>query len=347
MKQSIGAIATKSASLAISSLDAESRSFEVVASTASLDSHGEVVDQSWKLDRFLANPVVFFGHESWKLPIGTASKVRVEDGELKARITLVSEKANPQAEQVLALMKEGALRAISVGFKPGKRVTEKRGDREVVVLSDNELMELSVVPIGANPDARAKAADVCRHEDGATPRKQSMKFIVKALGLGEDTSDKDVEKAFETAINELLASSGAATLTAVPAAFDALKTANESLAEKAARVDALEAELAKAKTDKDAAELDSLIEAASKAGKLPPSKHESFRAKAAKHGLDWARDTVEMLAVQVAPKAEPITAPSTEPEKVSEELRKALNHIGMTPDDYAKTQAEMKAAGVA
>lgn len=349
MKHTIGApVATKTASLAISSLDEESRSFEVVASTASVDSHGEIVDQTWKLDRFLANPVVLFGHEHSSLPIGRADNVRVEEGQLKARITLVSEKANPFAEQVLALMKEGALRAISVGFRPGKRSTEKRDGREVVVLSDNELMELSVVPIGANPDARAKAADVRPPED-ATPRNQSMKFIVKALGLGEETSEADAQKAFESAINELLAATGVESLKNIPAAFESLKTANEVLTEKAAKVEALEAELAKAKADKDAAELEGLIEAASKAGKLPPSKHSAFREKAAKHGLDWARDTVEMLAVQPVAKSEPITAPSTETAIVDEALVKALNQIGsgMTPEEAAKTQAAMKAAGVA
>ena len=172
-----------------------------------------------------------------------------------------------------------------------------------------------------------------------------MKYIVKALGLQEDTSDKDAEKAFEDVINELLAATGATSLKTIPAEFDKLKTANDSLTEKAAKVDALEAELAKAKADKDAAELEALIETAAKAGKLEPSKHEAFRAKAQKHGLDWARDTVEMLDVRI--KATPIAAPSTEPAIVDEALKKALNHIGMSPEDYAKTQAEMKAAGLA
>lgn len=152
---------TRSISLTVRSFDAAARSVDCVASSDAIDSYGEIVDQgSWNLARFLANPVVLFAHDSRALPIGRASDVRVEGGKLRARIHFATAAANPVAEQVFQLVKEGALSAVSVGFVPGAVRTEMRDGREIEVLSECELHELSVVPIPANPEAvmRARAA---------------------------------------------------------------------------------------------------------------------------------------------------------------------------------------------
>jgi HK97 family phage prohead protease len=153
----------RSINLQLRSFDATARTVDCIASTDAIDSYGESVDQeTWSLTRFVANPVVLFGHDAHALPIGRASDVRVERGALRAKIHFASAAANPLAEQCFQLVKEGALSAVSVGFVPGKVTTEKRGGDSVVVLSDNELHEISVVPLPANPDAlmRSKAADL-------------------------------------------------------------------------------------------------------------------------------------------------------------------------------------------
>jgi HK97 family phage prohead protease len=141
----------------------ESRSFDVIASTEDIDSYGDIVKASWRLERYATNPIVLFGHNS-RDPgsvLGTASNVRVEDSQLKATITFVAAEVNPNAERVLQLVKAGVLKGISVGFQPHSYSWEKRNDVTHLVLSDNELFELSVVPIPANPNAltqlRAKA----------------------------------------------------------------------------------------------------------------------------------------------------------------------------------------------
>ena len=43
-------------------LDLRKRSIDFVASTASLDSHGTIVEQDWDLGRYLRNPVVLLEH---------------------------------------------------------------------------------------------------------------------------------------------------------------------------------------------------------------------------------------------------------------------------------------------
>jgi HK97 family phage prohead protease len=145
----------------VRALHDQQRSVDVVMSTEQEDRHGEIVEQSWRLDRYRANPVVLFGHDSRSLPIGRAENVRVEGGALRGRIVLASAAANPDAERVWNLIREGVLNAVSVGFVPHEVRHEKHNGRDVIVLADNELLELSVVPIPANDEAvmqRAKAA---------------------------------------------------------------------------------------------------------------------------------------------------------------------------------------------
>lgn len=134
----------------------DARTVDVVASTDTEDRYGEVVEQVWQLDAYAANPVVLYAHDSRELPIGRAENVRVEGGSLLATLRFVGADVNPKAEQVWQLIQEGVLRAVSVGFIPHTYRWEKRADREVLVLTDNELVEISVVPVPANPDALAR-----------------------------------------------------------------------------------------------------------------------------------------------------------------------------------------------
>jgi HK97 family phage prohead protease len=137
----------------------ESRSIEVTASTAAIDSHGEIVEQDWDLSRYLKNPVVLWNHQRHELPIGKASNVRVEGGNLKMVITFASEKANPQAEQIWLLAKEDILKGVSVGFRPGEVTSKFSNGREIFVLSKCELRETSMVSIGSNPETVSKDID--------------------------------------------------------------------------------------------------------------------------------------------------------------------------------------------
>lgn len=143
--------------LHLRSVNASKRTVDFIASSEAIDSYDEVIDQrSWRLDRYLANPVVLYAHNSRELPIGYAKNVRVEDGKLQCSVQFVDAKANPIADNVWHSIEQGSLRAVSVGFIPNTVKAEKRNGRDVFVLSDCELHELSVVPIPANPEATAK-----------------------------------------------------------------------------------------------------------------------------------------------------------------------------------------------
>lgn len=138
------------------------RECDFVLSTDALDSYDERVEQSWKLDRFLRNPVALWSHDSRALPIGQWKSVRVEGGALRGTLKFATKDANPLAEQAWQSVLQGTLRAVSVGFRPGSVRTEEIGGRDVTVLSENDLYECSLTPVPANPEAlaelRAKAA---------------------------------------------------------------------------------------------------------------------------------------------------------------------------------------------
>lgn len=153
----------------IRSIDKETRSFDMIASSASLDSHGDVVEQNFKLDRYKKNPVVLWNHNAFGfldgsrpedfLSIGKSSKIRVEDGMFQVRMSLVdgTEEEEPLVNKIWRRVQQGMQRASSIGFRPGKvSVEETPGGGEIYHLDENEIYEISLVPMGSNPDAVAK-----------------------------------------------------------------------------------------------------------------------------------------------------------------------------------------------
>ena len=136
--------------------DEGSRTATFVASTDALDSYDERVVQHWDLERYQRNPIVLFAHDRHALPVGQCIAVAVVDGQLECTLKFATAEANPLAEQVWQSIQQKTLRAVSVGFRPHTYRYEMENDQEVLVLDDNELYEISVVPLPANPDALAK-----------------------------------------------------------------------------------------------------------------------------------------------------------------------------------------------
>jgi HK97 family phage prohead protease len=132
------------------------REVDAVASTEALDSYGEIVRANWDLTRFKANPVILWAHNRSedKLPVGHAKNVRVEGNQLL--MTVVFDAVTDFDEHVFKKYVNGTLKGFSVGFNPRSIRVEKVDGEEVVVLDDNELFEVSCVPIPSNPEALAK-----------------------------------------------------------------------------------------------------------------------------------------------------------------------------------------------
>lgn len=195
----------RSHGFSVRSLDVEARTISVVASSESLDSHDEVVEQKWRFARYEKNPVILWAHNKAAghdgLPIGRGKNWRVENDDtgkpvMKMDIVFASADANPFADSVFKLFQEDILKSVSVGFRPHAVRMEKRkgSDEEVYVLSDNELYELSVVPVGSNPDAIVLAGNeqLLRMKEAA--RAGAHKETNPANHADEETHNMDAEK---------------------------------------------------------------------------------------------------------------------------------------------------------
>lgn len=219
-------------------VDVKRRIVPVVASTASIDSYDEIVEQVWDFGRFDKNPVVLWNHnrifQQDTRPIGRAENYRVEnegtdDAALKADLHMASKEANEHAHSVLLLFAEGIQKAVSVGFNPRDIRREMRDNRDIIVLSDNELLEISATPIGANEDALAeqRAAELAyikAHLSGtriAVPRTYSTSHKHGDDNQGANMNLEEVQAALKAAEAEL------AKVKAENAAY---KAQNESLA---------------------------------------------------------------------------------------------------------------------
>jgi HK97 family phage prohead protease len=128
------------------------RVIPMVMSTGAVNSYGEVVDQgSWKLDRFLRNPVALYQHDTDREPIGYWRNVRVEDNALRGDLVLSPPGVSADADRIWARYESKAPIACSVGFYPGRIVRREVDGKERRVLVDCELEEISVVTLPADP----------------------------------------------------------------------------------------------------------------------------------------------------------------------------------------------------
>lgn len=143
--------------------------------TETIDRQGEIVTlDGWSFDRYLTNPVVLDTHDyaSIEAIVGrTVSIDRDADG-WNATIRFNASECGLLAQR---LVEDGDLRAISVGFRPlvieypdatalrRARTLDAVAERALVSVApdpavavrhvEKELLEISVVPIPANPDA--------------------------------------------------------------------------------------------------------------------------------------------------------------------------------------------------
>ena len=128
--------------------------FEAIASTHSRDRYGDVVVQDWDLSEYRKNSVMLFQHDPKEI-IGEAETVEVRKQKLFTRFRLFAEDTSPTVNFMRRLAEQKALRALSVGFMPGKAdvIRSETGDITGLRYSENKLLEISVVSIPANPDA--------------------------------------------------------------------------------------------------------------------------------------------------------------------------------------------------
>ena len=124
--------------------------YRFIASSDTIDRHGErIMIEAWDLENFKKNPIILFGHDSWSLEnaIGKAIAITIDGNKLI--LDVVFSKANEKAQKVRAMIDEGVLNMMSVGFIPKKS--------EIIdgipTITEAELLESSIVQLPANPQA--------------------------------------------------------------------------------------------------------------------------------------------------------------------------------------------------
>ena len=144
-------------------LGGDLRALRFTISTGIVDREQDrIAITGWDLANFARNPVVLWGHDAARLPIGRAIEIGVEGGALKATVDFIPAdlpEAGPFADAVYRLACQGYLRATSVGFRPLKwdfTDDPARGADDWfpgVDFEEQELVELSIVTVPANPEA--------------------------------------------------------------------------------------------------------------------------------------------------------------------------------------------------
>lgn len=128
--------------------DVANNSFTAVASTARVDRHGEIVSpEGWNLEAFKQNPVLLWSHDHTIPAIGRATKIWVEGFGEQAKLMFsgVWQTVTEEGKAAAQLVADGILNSFSVGFLP----SEMEGNK----YTEQELLEISLVNVPANPDA--------------------------------------------------------------------------------------------------------------------------------------------------------------------------------------------------
>lgn len=137
--------------------------YEVLITVASADRIGDTIDpKGMSLKNYRQNPVVMWLHDymghtaAAGIPIGRSLKEKVEDNGIISKFEFL--KGDPFVDRIKNAWDQGFLKTASVGFMPiVSEPNEKKGNH----ISKSELLEWSIIPIPAHPEAlriKAKSA---------------------------------------------------------------------------------------------------------------------------------------------------------------------------------------------
>jgi HK97 family phage major capsid protein/HK97 family phage prohead protease len=136
-----------------------------VLSDGSIDRMGDIIDPAgWQLDRLLSDPLVLWNHHRDHV-LGRWTDIAVRGGQLLGRIVWDESGKSPLVEHIRALVRQGILRTVSVGFRPLEREPlDDKADKwsGPFRFTKTELLECSLVSVPANPNALAIARDFPR-----------------------------------------------------------------------------------------------------------------------------------------------------------------------------------------
>ena len=271
------------------------------ASTNDTDRAGDVIEkEAWEkggLDNYTNNPVILFNHD-YNRPIGRATGLETDDRGLR-----IAANISKSAGDVTNLVKEGILRALSVGFrvKDADYIEETDG----LKISDAELFEVSVVSVPANQAATFSVAKSFETQSEYDEWKKQFVKITEA-DKPQDTDDslssrnnEMSEKTEDFNLEEFAKKVASETAAKIAMQQAESKAAEKADAEKAAEEQAVqEAELEQKK-----AEVKAIVEAGTSGAEELVSDLE----KRVNDKYDNVEEVVDSLKAELKEKSEEIT----------------------------------------
>ena len=139
----------------IKAVDDEARTMTFVMSSESRDRDGDIIEVGgWKLDNFMKNPVFLLFHDQRQFPIGRVERIWSEDSKLLGQVRFAEKGTYETADIAYELYKQGIMNAVSVSFAGRAYEPMEEGGLR---FTEQELYELSAVPVPANAEAVAVA----------------------------------------------------------------------------------------------------------------------------------------------------------------------------------------------
>lgn len=177
--------------------EGDDRTVTWTISTPAVDRMGDTIAvEGWHLDQYRDNPVILWAHDSSSLPVAKATKIWTEPKKLKAEGVWTPAGLVKFNDIVLEMIRGGFLNATSVGFMPLKYAfTEDPARRYGIDFIEQTLLEFSVVPVPANPEAlvegKAAGIDIGPILDWATGVLERGGDVERIVALAEKTLSAD------------------------------------------------------------------------------------------------------------------------------------------------------------
>jgi len=170
-------LTTESDPEVIGESESRTRRFKISSSEVARDGH-TLATPGWEIRNYLKNPVVLAAHDSKRIEsvIGRTVGLPTVGDDLFADIEFAPADVNPLAEMTLRMVDAGFLRATSVGFIPLSGKPAKGRGPNAYDFDRQELLEISIVPVGSLPDAllAARSAGI-----DITPAREWAKRILE------------------------------------------------------------------------------------------------------------------------------------------------------------------------
>ncbi|MFS1865156.1 HK97 family phage prohead protease [Vibrio breoganii] len=137
-------------------------SYRFILSTDAKDSDNDIIYQDgWDMSRAKDHLPALWMHDHHKLPVGRWKNVKVTGGKLVGDLELAPAESSGFQKAINSLVDNGFIKAVSVGFRAKEYNERKDDDGYGYDITKAQLHEVSLVNVGAQPEALALAKSFC------------------------------------------------------------------------------------------------------------------------------------------------------------------------------------------